>query len=108
MVLCNLNPCSANIIQTNHTPPCSKALCHGVGQYEPGWTKGEKNMLKTRIIHISDMTLTFDLEIWFKVTTYHLYKDTLWVKFETEQAKGREDILQRRDLMDRHTKRRTY
>lgn len=58
MVLCNLKPCSANIIQTNHTPPCSKALCHGVGQYEPDWTKDEKNMLKTRIIHISDMTLT--------------------------------------------------
>lgn len=61
-------------------------------------------MLNTRTIHTSDMTLTFDLEIWFKVTTYHLSKDTLWVKFEPEKAKGRDDILQRRDLNQTHKK----
>ena len=39
------------------------------------------------------MTLTFDLEIWFKVTAHRLPKGTLWVKYEPDWAKEREDML---------------
>lgn len=34
------------------------------------------------------ITLTLELETWFKVTAHHFAKDTLWVKFEPDLAKG--------------------
>lgn len=40
------------------------------------------------------MTLTLDLESWFKVTEHTLNKGALWVKFEPDWAKGGEDIPQ--------------
>lgn len=48
--------------------------------------------------HNSTMTLTLDLESWFKVTEHTLNKGTLWVKFEPDWAKGREDMPQTSDL----------
>lgn len=54
------------------------------------------------------MTLT-----WFKVTTYPLTKENMWVKYELDWAKGVEDMLRTRDLgrtyrrMDRRTEERT-
>lgn len=44
------------------------------------------------------MTLTLDVETWFKVTAYPLSKGSLSVKYEPDYTKGREDMLQRRDL----------
>lgn len=44
------------------------------------------------------MTLTLDLESWFKVTEHTLTKGTLRVKFEPDWAKGREDMPQTSDL----------
>lgn len=46
--------------------------------------------------HNSAKTLTLDLETEFKLTASHLLKGTLWVKFEPDWAKGREDMLQRK------------
>lgn len=43
------------------------------------------------------MTLTLDLESWFKVTEHTLNKGTLWVKFEPDWAKGGEDMPQTLD-----------
>lgn len=34
------------------------------------------------------MTLTLDLETWFKVTSYVLLKGTVWVKYEPYWARG--------------------
>uniref|UniRef100_K1PUI0 Uncharacterized protein n=1 Tax=Magallana gigas TaxID=29159 RepID=K1PUI0_MAGGI len=39
------------------------------------------------------MTSTLDLEIWFKVTAHSLPKGTLLVKYESDRAKGRENML---------------
>lgn len=36
------------------------------------------------------MTLTLDLETWFKVIVHPLPKDTQWVKYEPDWAKVRE------------------
>lgn len=44
-------------------------------------------------MYISSMTLILDLDSWFKVTEHHLRKDTLWMKYEPDQAKEREDML---------------
>lgn len=44
------------------------------------------------------MTLTLDLEIWFKVTAHPLQKGTLCVKYDPNSGKGRGDILRKRDL----------
>lgn len=46
----------------------------------------------------SAMTLTLDLETRFKITVHPLHKGTLWVKYESDWAKGREDMLRTRDL----------
>lgn len=46
--------------------------------------------------HNSAKTLTLDLKTEFKLTASHLFKGTLWVKFEPDWAKGREDMLQRK------------
>lgn len=48
--------------------------------------------------HISVMMLTFDLETSFNVTAHALLKSTLWVKFEPDWNKGKEDKLQTSDL----------
>ena len=42
--------------------------------------------------------MTFDLETWFKVTAHRLPKGTLWVKYEPDWAKEREDMPRTRDL----------
>lgn len=39
------------------------------------------------------MTFIFDLETWFKITAHLLPKGTLWVMYEPDGAKGREDML---------------
>lgn len=39
------------------------------------------------------MTLTVDLKTWFKVIARPLPKGTLWVKYESDWAKGREYML---------------
>lgn len=44
------------------------------------------------------MMLTFDLETLFNVTAHALLKSTLWVKFEPDWNKGKEDKLQTSDL----------
>lgn len=46
------------------------------------------------------MTLSFDLETWFKVTAHPLPRGTLWVKYpyEADWGKGRDDMLQTSDL----------
>lgn len=41
-------------------------------KYEPDWCKGRADMLQTRTLFNSALTLTFDLESWFKITTYLL------------------------------------
>lgn len=46
----------------------------------------------------SAITLTLDLEKWFKFTAHLLPKETLWVKYEPHWAKGREDMFRTRDL----------
>lgn len=58
-----------------------------------------QNMMKSSFFsHYSTMTLTLDLESWFKVTEHTLNKGTLWVKFEPDWAKGGEDMPQTSDL----------
>lgn len=37
------------------------------------------------------MTLTFDVETWFKLIAQPLLKDTLYVKYKLDWTKGRED-----------------
>lgn len=37
------------------------------------------------------MTLTFDVETWFKLIAQPLPKDTLYVKYKLDWTKGRED-----------------
>lgn len=44
------------------------------------------------------MTFTLDLETWFKITAHLLPKGILQVKYEPNQAKGREDMLRTNDL----------
>lgn len=44
--------------------------------------------------HNSAMSLSLDLETWYKVTAYPLLKDSLWMKFEPDWVKGRVDMLQ--------------
>lgn len=39
-------------------------------------------------LYNSAMTLTIDLETWFKVTSYVLLKGTVWVKYEPYWARG--------------------
>lgn len=39
---------------------------------EPDWAKGRKNRVMTKILYRSALTLTFDLESEFKVTTHPL------------------------------------
>lgn len=40
------------------------------------------------------MSLTLDLEIWFKIIPHILTKGTLQLKFGPDQAKWRENVLQ--------------
>lgn len=47
------------------------------------------------------MTLTLDFEKSFKVGAYLLTKGTLYVKYEPDLAKGREDMLQTGKRTDR-------
>lgn len=69
-------------------------------KFEPDRTKGEEGM------HAPDkdfsnnfaMTFCFDLETWFNVTAHPLLKGTLWVKYERDWAKGREEIFRIRHL----------
>ena len=42
------------------------------------------------------MTLTLDLQISLEVIAYPLIKGIMWVKYETDWSKGREDVLQTR------------
>lgn len=42
--------------------------------------------------------MTYDLEAWFKVSAHHLPKGSLWVKYESYRAKGKEDMPRERDL----------
>lgn len=51
------------------------------------------------------MTLTFDLENSFKVTACPLTKSTQWVKYETDWAKGREDMPRTSDPCGRRMER---
>lgn len=44
------------------------------------------------------MILTLDLQISFKVFAYPLIKDTIWVKYEPDGSKGKEDMLPTRNL----------
>lgn len=44
------------------------------------------------------MAFSFDLETWFKITSHPLPKGPLWVKYEQNWAKGRYDMLRKRDL----------
>lgn len=44
------------------------------------------------------MTLALDLKTWFKVTAYPIPKGTLWVKYEPNWTKGREDVPRTGDL----------
>lgn len=44
------------------------------------------------------MTFSFDLESWLKVTAHPLVKRIILVKYKSDWAKGREDILRTRDL----------
>lgn len=37
------------------------------------------------------MTLTFDVETWFKLIAQPLPKDTLYVKYKLDWTEGRED-----------------
>lgn len=48
-------------------------------KYEPDWSKGRRNLHFTRIF-------TFDLEHWFKVTTYSLFIDSVQMKYEANRA----------------------
>lgn len=41
-------------------------------KFEPDWAKGRKNTVMTKILYRSALTLTFDLESEFKVTTHPL------------------------------------
>lgn len=51
------------------------------------------------------MSFSFNLETWFNVTAHSLPKGTMWVKYEPDWGKGREDMLRTRDLgrTDGHT-----
>lgn len=44
------------------------------------------------------MTLSFDLETWFKDNARPLPKSTLLVNYEQDRVKGREDMPLSRDL----------
>lgn len=44
------------------------------------------------------MTFTFDIENKSKVTAYILTKGTMWMMYETDQAKGSEDTLRTSDF----------
>lgn len=46
------------------------------------------------------MTFTFASESRFKVTAHNLPKDILWVKYESEWAKGKEDKLRKKGRED--------
>lgn len=38
------------------------------------------------------MILILDLELWFKVSVYFLFKGILWMKYELDLVKGKEYI----------------
>lgn len=59
--------------------------------------EGERIYDPERIFH-SAVTLTLDLETWFKVTAHPLFKGTQWVKYEPNWAKERENMLVISDL----------
>lgn len=44
------------------------------------------------------MTLAIVLEIWFKVTAHTIHKGTLYVKYKSDWAEGREDMPRISDL----------
>lgn len=44
------------------------------------------------------MTFTFDLETGLKISADSLRKDILWVKYEPDWVKAREDMLRTRDI----------
>lgn len=51
-------------------------------------------MFWTRITQTILLWPKLDFETWFKVTEHLLQKDTLWVKNQSDWAKGRKNILQ--------------
>lgn len=61
-------------------------------KYKPDWIKRKEYMIQSRFFFLynSAMTLTLDLETWFKVIAHPLPKDTQWVKYEPDWAKVRE------------------
>lgn len=44
------------------------------------------------------MTLAIVLETWFKVTAHTIHKGTLYVKYKSDWAEGREDMPRISDL----------
>lgn len=67
-----------------------KALCTWSTMYEQYWTKGRECMIWTCFSHNSAMTLTLNLETWFKVTAHPLPKGALdmLMKYEPDWANG--------------------
>lgn len=79
-----------------HCTPLTNKLCKGKILAKLG-LKGEYiYALKIWIFVWSDMTLTLHLQISFEVIAYILIKGIMWVKYEAEWSKGREDILRTR------------
>lgn len=72
---------------------------HSVSKIWARLNQGEKRYATDKdFTYNSDMTLSLDLETWFKVTAHPLPKDTLQVKFKPGWASGREDMPQTSDL----------